>query len=201
MIKTILSKILKKLRFCAIRNSNIHKTSKIESGSNIVNVIMDRYSFCGYDCEIINTEIGSFCSIANNVVIGGAMHPIAWVSTSPVFYDGRDSVKMKFSSFQRPEDKKTIVGHDVWIGEGAKIKQGVTIGTGAVIGMGAIVTHDVPPYAIVGGNPAKIIKMRFSEDVVKGLLETKWWLLSNKELIEKASFITTPEKFIQSFKI
>ena len=111
-----LSKFLKKARLKSIANSQIHRTSKVESGSNIVSVIMDRYSFCGYDCEIVNAEIGAFCSIANDVRIGGAMHPIEWVCTSPVFYKGKDSVSKKFAEYDRPKDKRTIIGNDVWLG-------------------------------------------------------------------------------------
>lgn len=119
---------------------------------------MDRYSFCGYNCEMINVEIGSFCSIANGVVIGGEMHPLEWISTSPVFYEGRDSIDMKFSEHKRKKGLKTIIGHDVWIGQNSLIKQGIKIGNGAVIGMGSVVTKDVAPYSIVAGNPTKLIK-------------------------------------------
>lgn len=197
MLGYIYSKVVKKLRLSSIRFSKIHKSSKVESGCNIVYVNMDRYSFCGYDCEIINAEIGSFCSIANNVIIGGAAHPINWVSTSPVFYSGRDSVKMKFSEFERDEDKKTYIGHDVWIGNYSLIKQGVHIGTGAVVGMGSVVTKDVPPYAIVAGNPAKIIRYRFEDDIVNRLATSKWWEMSDEELRKYSQFIQTPELFLK----
>lgn len=194
--RTLLSKILKKLRLNAIRNSYIDPTSKVESGSNLVNVTMLKYSFCGYNCDIMNAIIGSFCSIANNVVIGGAMHPVDWVSTSPVFYGGRDSVRKKFSNHCRPEDLQTIIGNDVWIGEGAKIKQGVRVGTGAVIGMGAVVTKDVPPYAIVAGNPAKLIRMRFDDETVARLLDSQWWNLPEEKLSGMAQYIMDPQRFI-----
>lgn len=197
-LTTIWSKIIKKLRFSSVRLSSIHKTSKVESGCNIVNVIMDKYSFCGYDCEIINTEIGSFCSIANNVIIGGAAHPIEWVSTSPVFYSGRDSVRRKFSEFDRDEDKRTYIGNDVWIGNYSLIKQGVHIGTGAVVGMGSVVTKDVPPYAIVAGNPARLIRYRFSEEIIKGLLTSKWWEMSDDVLQNYSKNIKNPELFLKS---
>ena len=193
----IYAKLLKKLRGSAVVDSIVHPTSKIESGSSVVSSTMGRFSFCGYDCEIINCDIGSFCSIANRVVIGGAMHPVDWVSTSPVFYSGRDSVKKKFSEYPRDLDKKTVIGHDVWIGYGAFIKQGITIGSGAVVGMGAVVTKDVPPYAIVGGNPARIIRMRFDEKMVNRLLESEWWNWSDERIRHMAEYIQMPEVFIE----
>lgn len=200
ILTTIWAKIVKKIRLSSIRQSSIHGTSKIESGCNIVSVNMDRYSFCGYDCEIINAEIGSFCSIANNVIIGGAAHPIQWVSSSPVFYSGRDSVKKKFSEFERDTDKRTYIGSDVWIGNYSLIKQGIHIGIGAVVGMGSIVTKDVPHYAIVAGNPARIIRYRFDEDVIKGLLNSKWWEMSDDELLKYSQYIQTPEIFLKSIR-
>ena len=131
----VYNKILKKLRGSAISNLNVHKTSKIKSGSVFLKSTMDKYSFCGYDCDIVNTNIGSFCCIANNVAIGGAMHPIVWVSMSPIFYKGRDSISKKFATFDWKQDKTTNIGNDVWIGQYSIIKQGVDIGTGGIIGM------------------------------------------------------------------
>jgi acetyltransferase-like isoleucine patch superfamily enzyme len=198
MIEYYLSKIFKKLRLNSIFNSVIHSTSKIESGSTVVNVKMDKYSFCGYDCELINCQIGSFCSIANGVIIGGANHPTSWVSTSPVFYMGRDSVKKKFSHHQRDLDKTTIVENDVWIGSRVIIKQGVRIGTGAVIGMGSVVTKDVDPYCIVVGTPAKMIRKRFDDSTIKMLLESKWWELNDDNLTTIAKYIKSPDEFLKN---
>ena len=194
------SKMLKKIRYSSIKNSIIHKTSKVESGSHIVNTTFAKHSFCGYDCEIVNCDVGSFCSIANNVVIGGGMHPMEWVSTSPVFYEGRDSVKAKYSEHKRTPAQRTIVGHDVWIGGGVIIKQGVNIGDGAVIGMGSVVTKDVDPYTVVGGCPAKIIKYRFDSEIVKSLLEIKWWHFSDEDLKKYAQYFTDPADFITRVK-
>ena len=193
-----LSKVLKKARFSAIWNSRIDKTSKIESGSSFSNSIMGRHSFCGYDCEITNTIIGNFTSIANNVVIGGATHPMEWVGMSPVFYSGRDSVKKKFSTFDLESPKETLVGNDVWIGRSVIIISGVKIGDGSVIGAGSIVTKDIPPYAIVAGNPARVIRFRFDETIIEELLKISWWNFNNIELETYSKFIKDPYLFIKS---
>lgn len=197
MIAYIWSKLLKKVRGSTIRNSYVDKSSKIESGSVFLNSRMQKFSFCGYDCKILNTDIGSFCSLADEVVIGGAEHPISWVSTSPVFYAGRDSVKEKFSEYERESSKRTIIGHDVWIGDRAIIKGGVNIGIGAVIGMGAVVCHDVMPYEIVGGVPASHIRYRFENDIIEELLNSKWWELDEKRLKEVAVYIKEPHRFLK----
>lgn len=193
-----IAKFLKKTRGKALLNSQIHKTSKVESGCHIVNSKMDSYSFCGYDCQIINCEIGRFSSIANNVVIGGAMHPVDWVSMSPVFYEGKDSVSKKFSLHKRAPEKITIIEHDVWIGQNAMIKQGLKIGIGAVVGMGSVVTKDVEPYTIVAGNPAKVIKKRFNENTITELLESKWWEFDDDKLLEYSKYFTSPDEFLKS---
>jgi acetyltransferase-like isoleucine patch superfamily enzyme len=193
----VYAKIFKKMRGKAIIDSVIDSSSKIEAGSNIANTQMERFSFCGYDCEISNTSIGAFTSISDSVIIGGGTHPVDWVSMSPVFYAGRDSVKKKFAEHERPESLRTKIGHDVWIGHGVHIKQGVEIGTGAVVGMGSIVTRDVKPYTIVAGSPARVIKMRFEDDIIEGLLATKWWAFSDEELDELAPFMTNPRMFLE----
>ena len=195
------AKLLRKMRGSAIKNCDIHPSSKIESGCNLVNVQMDRHSFCGYDCEISNATIGSFCSIANNVVIGGGMHPMGWVSMSPVFYEGRDSVKAKFATHKRNPVKHTKIGHDVWIGQYALIKQGITIGTGAVIGMGSVVTKDVEPYAIVAGNPAGIIRKRFDDETISGLLNSEWWNYSDIDLTKSGKVFNNPKDFLNQIHL
>jgi serine acetyltransferase len=88
----------------------------------------------------------------------------------------------------------------VWIGRNALIKQGVTIGNGAVVGMGSVVTRDVAPYSIVGGNPARLIRFRFSEDIIEALIASRWWELPENELKKSSTFIKDPAHFIQSLK-
>ncbi len=199
MFKYLIAKLLKKIRLSSVRDSSIHRSSKIESGSSVYHTIMDRYSFCGYDCDIFNAEIGSFTSIASQVVIGGARHPKEWVGMSPVFYKGRDSIKMKFSQHELTPVPVTSIGNDVWIGRSAIIMSGVRVGNGAVIGAGAIVTKDVPPYAIVAGNPAKLIRYRLSSEMAYALENTKWWLLNDENLNSLAIHIKNPEQFVFEF--
>ncbi len=190
-----LNKLFKKLRFCSLSNSIVHRTSKVESGSSLDYVVMDRHSFCGYNCSIYYCNIGAFTSIANNVVIGSGEHPMNWIGMSPVFYKGRDSIKFKISKFERPIPATTIVGNDVWIGINSVIKSGVTIGDGAVVGMGSIVTKSIPPYEIWAGNPAKKIRNRFSSELIETALRLQWWSLKDEELKKLSPFVKDPALF------
>lgn len=196
MMGYIWNRVVKKLKGKAIRNSVVDKTSKIEAGTTFINSNMDRYSFCGYNCKIINCRIGAFCSIADDVYIGGARHPMEWASTSPVFYEGRDSVKQKFSTFKRAEEPGTVIGNDVWIGDRTLIKSGVNIGNGAVIGMGSVVTKDIGAYEIWAGNPARFIRKRFTDEIIEKLENSKWWDRDDDDLEKAAQFVRDPEEFV-----
>lgn len=195
----IWSKLLRKLKMSSLRGCTIHNTAKVESGCNLVDVSMNRHSFCGYDCEMSSVKIGSFCSIANNVTIGEGEHPVSWVSTSPVFYEGRDSVRAKFSTHPRERVRQTVIGHDVWIGRNALIKQGVTIGNGAVIGMGSVVTRDIAPYMIVGV-PARVIKRRFEQEAADRIELTRWWEMPDQDLNRYARVFCDPALFLQQWE-
>lgn len=191
------AKLMQRLRGKAVISSEIDATAVINAGSQVVNSVIGKYSYCGYDCRIINCKIGNYCSLADQVIIGSAQHPMDWVSTSPVFEDTRNSgPRKRFSRFSLPASKQTTIGSDVWIGYGAIIKAGVIIGHGAVIGAGAVVTKDVEPYSVVGGCPAVHLKYRFDGDVRKQLLATKWWGLNDSEIGNIAKYITDPKKFI-----
>lgn len=196
------SKFFKKIiRGKCVINSDIHKTAKVNSGATIVASTIGRYSYTCYDDEIVNCEIGQFCSISDEVVIGGAEHPMSWVSTSPVFQNVKHSgPNKKFSEFDFEGIKRTFIGNDVWIGKRAIIKAGVTVGDGAVVGNGAVVTKDVPPYAVVAGVPAKVIKYRFDDNTIQALLQSEWWDMSDEEIAKYAHLIKDPIAFTKALK-
>ena len=197
----LFAKFMKKIMISAIIRSKIDKNSHVGSGCHIVDSSFDRFSYCGSNTAIIRAKIGSFCSISDNVLIGGAMHPIENVSTSPSFYGGKgNGMNFKLGSGEQPIIKETIILNDVWIGNSVVIKSGVTIGNGAVLGMGSVVTKDVPPYAIVAGNPAKLIRYRFSEEIINNLNNSRWWEFDNDHLRRLSPYMGNPEEFIKHIK-
>ncbi|WP_250439029.1 type B chloramphenicol O-acetyltransferase [Delftia tsuruhatensis] len=121
--------------------------------------------------------IGSFCSIgsgASFIMAGNQGHRSDWVSSYPFFYMQQEPDFAAASDAFIPAGN-TVIGNDVWIGSEAMIMPGISVGDGAVIGSRAVITKDVEPYAIVAGNPAKVIRMRFPEEQVQMLLEMRWW--------------------------
>ncbi len=145
------------------------------------------YQVSGFCCA---ARIGRYSSFGENVQIGRQDHPTDWLSTSPAFYLGDKLFDLK-DGFAGAEDyhsysfshqrvpatraKVTKIGNDVWIGQGAHVRAGVQIGDGAIVAAGAVVAKDVPPYAVVAGNPAVVKKYRFSPELVEALLEARWW--------------------------
>ena len=113
-------------RPASIRNSIIDKCASIGNGAQVVDSKISRYTYI-YESKIINCDIGSFCSIAADCTIGGASHPITWISTSPIFHSGRNVFGKNFSDKKFESYVKTIIGNDVWIGSKCLIKGGITI--------------------------------------------------------------------------
>ncbi|HOA19592.1 MAG TPA: CatB-related O-acetyltransferase [Sedimentibacter sp.] len=191
----LISKLIKKLHIPAIKNSTIDKTAKVCSGSHIVNSTLGRYTYITNFCSVFNCDIGNFCSIADNCIIGGHRHPIDWVSTSPVFHEGKNIMRKNFSEHEFETGQKTIIGNDVWIGNNCLIKGGIKIGNGAIIGMGSVVTKDVGDYEIWAGNPAKLIRKRFDDETIDILIKSNWWNMDDAALQAAALNFNNIEKF------
>lgn len=164
---------------------------------------LGRFSYVGQNC-VLNANVGSFCSIADNVKTVEGNHPLHFVSTSPVFYSTKGQAVEYFAQKEEYDEitlletepkVSVIIGNDVWIGENVLIRGGVTIGTGSCIAMGAVVTKDVPPYSIVGGVPACVIRKRFSDEECNMLLKSEWWLKDSKWLKNNAHAFNSIEEF------
>lgn len=156
-----------------------------------------------------NIRVGRYCSIAPIVTQYGLGHPTDWISSSPFSHNPQplggfadyfqDIGLSKFALHPFDQGSAPVeVGHDVWIGEGALMKPGVTIGTGAIVAARAVITHDVPPYAIVGGMPARLIRYRFDEDVVDRLLKAQWWRFG-PEILQPLD-VRDPAAFLDRFE-
>jgi phosphonate metabolism protein (transferase hexapeptide repeat family) len=161
-----------------VYDSYLGPWTEIGPGSLIVESRVGDYSYTDGDAQMIYTTVGKFCSIASHVRINPGNHPMDRVSQHHFTYRRAmfgfgPSDDAEFFAWRRAH--ACSVGHDVWIGHGATVMAGVNIGTGAVIGAGAVVTKDVAPYEIVGGVPARRIRMRFEAPVVEALLRIAWW--------------------------
>ena len=143
-------------------------------------------SYMGEHCHIV-ADIGRYCSIASRVITVRGSHPTKdWVSTHPAFFSTAKQCGMTYVTEQKFQETKPpiIIGNDVWIGDSVLLMDGVNVGDGAIIAAGAVVTKDVAPYSIVAGIPAREIRKRFSEEIIKQLLELQWWNKSAQWIAE-----------------
>ena len=165
--------------------STITPYTSLQRKAKLMNSHVGRHSRICINTELFNTRVGNFSIIARNCVVGLGAHPTNTLSPHSIFYK-RNRWKWhddwcKDTGF-RESDKPITIGNGVWIGMRCLILDGVTIGDGAIVAAGAVVTKDVPPFAVVGGVPAKVLKYRFSPEVIERLLEIQWWNLPDEEI-------------------
>ena len=150
----------------------------------------------------LSAVIGRYCSIASCVKTVNGFHPLNFVSMHPAFYNKNNSVNLSYNNIpdqveeHRYENRYGVydveIGNDVWIGAGVTIMAGVKIGDGSVIGSGAMVVKDVPPYSVVAGVPARVIKMRFDQNTIDKLIKLQWWNKEQSWIEKYAVYFTNP---------
>ena len=171
---------------CVVFDSAFESNTFVYSDCSLSHVSFGSYSYLNEHSALGNVDIGKFCSVGPHFICGYGEHPTNLISTSPVFYSTRAQCGVSFAERDLfDERRQTRVGNDVWIGARVFVRDGLRIGNGALIAAGAVVTADVPDYAVVGGVPAKLIRYRFPEHIVRELLEIRWWNW-NEERLRKA---------------
>jgi virginiamycin A acetyltransferase len=173
--------------FSRLKQTRLEKLVKIDRYNLIQNSYVGRLSYTGAFSVIQSAKIGSFCSISWGVTIGGGEHNYSRITTHDFLYNSRYGLGGCLDSCYDRYSLNCEVGNDVWIGANATVLRGVVVGHGAVIGANSIVTHDVPCYAVVAGNPAKLIRYRFDEETIDRLLKLEWWHLDFERIKEKLS--------------
>lgn len=158
-------------------------------------VSLGDYSYLNAGSLVLSGTIGRFCSFSYACKVGMPEHPTNWMSTSPFLY-GDENV-LGLPGLWNDTSAPPLIGSDVWLGAGCIVLQGVSIGHGAIVAAGAVVTKDVPPYAIVGGVPAKVLKYRFPAEAVQDLLASQWWDLPFDRLKNLKTAVAARESWQQ----
>ncbi|WP_052402252.1 chloramphenicol acetyltransferase [Muricoccus aerilatus] len=169
-----------------VRDSRFGRFCEVGAGTRVAESVFGDYSYVARDSDIIYTEMGRFCSIAAGVRINPGNHPLERVALNHFTYRssayGLGEDDAAFFDWRRSH--RVTLGHDVWIGHGAVILPGVTIGTGAAIGAAAVVSKDVPDFAIVVGVPGRVLRYRFSPEIIAALHRIAWWNWPHEQLGE-----------------
>ncbi|VVT02034.1 Virginiamycin A acetyltransferase [Roseovarius sp. EC-HK134] len=172
---------------CDITDCEFGIYTEVGRGSRLAHVAMGDYSYCDRSCDLANTEIGKFANIASFVRVGATDHPLDRASLHHFLYrsasyweDAPDDALW----FDKRRARLARIGHDTWIGHNAQVKPEITVGHGAVIAAGAVVTHDVAPYMIVAGVPAKPLRPRLAPALADRMMALAWWEWDHARLRE-----------------
>ncbi len=191
---------------------HLPKSARIEQYADYINghVLSTIGSFSYRRANALEAPIGRWCSVADQTNVMGERHPVEHVTTSSFMYQlQRPSVRWAREDLLDNSRKSVIpdkllmgpqpvLQHDVWTGNFVVLQRGITLHTGCIVGAGAVVTRDVPPYAIAGGNPARVIRLRFSESLIERLLASRWWECHPRALF--AADIRDPARFLDQLE-
>lgn len=179
---------------CTLINAVLGEHTMMGKVSKLAYSKMDDYSYVGDSTIVINTNIGKFTSISWGVTIGPEEHDYRRVTNHSFLYSVK-AFQLVDRKYYSPFEKECVIGSDVWIGCNSTILRGVKVGHGAVIGANSLVNRDVPPYAVVVGSPARVVRFRFDKEIIAQLLELEWWNLPFSVISEHAAlFAETPDR-------
>ena len=159
--------------FTQVLRSKLGKKVQLDRNNSILYSELGKYCYTGHNTTIRNAKLGNFNSISWNVSIGGNTHDMNKVTTHSFLVYPK--WEMGGDGNWESASKECKLGNDIWIGAGVNILRDVNIGSGAIIGAGSVITKDVPPYAVVVGNPGRVIRMRCSDEIIEKMLEIEWW--------------------------
>ncbi|WP_134680573.1 chloramphenicol acetyltransferase [Paracoccus ravus] len=173
-----------------ILNARFGRYCEVGAGSRVLNSDFADYAYCDRLADIANTSVGKFANIAAMTRIGPTDHPMTTASLHHFLYRSEyywDDVEPDAGFFTARAARRTVIGHDTWIGHGAIVKPEVTIGNGAIVAAGAVVTRDVPDWMIVAGCPARVLRPRFPAQIGERLTRLAWWDWDHDRLREALS--------------
>jgi hypothetical protein len=163
---------------CELTDATLGRFTEVGRGTRIAHATLGDYSYCDRTCDIANAEVGKFANIASFVRVGATDHPLDRASLHHFQYrsaDYWDDAGHDAAWFEKRRARRTVIGHDTWLGHAAQVKPEVTVGHGAVVAAGAVVTRDVAPYTIVGGVPARPLRRRQPPHIAERLIALAWW--------------------------
>lgn len=189
---------------CRIENTTFGRFVEIRGFSEIMNCEIGDYTYCSRRCDFANASIGKFANIASGVRIGAPDHPLHTASLHHFLYRSRlywDDVEDDAAWFEKRRARRTVIGHDTWLGHNAQVKPEVTVSHGAVVAAGAVVTKDVEPYTIVAGVPAKPIRRRQPPEIADRLIALGWWDWDHQQLRDALEDFRTleAEAFLEKY--
>lgn len=187
-------------------NTIFEGRNRITSGAVLLHSKLGLATYVGTRATLTKANIGRFTCIGPGVETIVGSHPASkFVSTHPAFFSSRRQAGFTFVERdlypefgERTFEEKYLfeIGSDVWIGHGARLMQGIRIGDGAIVGAGSLVTKDVPPYAIVAGIPARVLRYRFSPEIIQRLCTTAWWKLDLEDISGLSAHFSDPESLL-----